>query len=507
MRRLLAAILVLGLFASPWHLLALRAQTRAGEKPARKIILDRWEAAYLQSGRAGHVHTYSEQFEHDGQKLIRTNVEWRLQIKRFKEVTELAMDDGDLTTADGKVVATFLRHYLAKTKQVEITGVVDGNKLRLTRDNKMPLKPAPWKDEVLGRHAQQTVLKDRQVKPGDKFTIAAFEPTVNLVLTQEIQVKDYEDVDVPGAKKKQRLLRVEWRPEPLKGVQLPPLIVWVDKEFEPIVKETELPIGKLRMVRTTKAAALTPGAVAQLTDLGLSQLIRIKRSIPDPYDTRSAVYRIEIRDDADPGSAFAKDRRQQIKNVKDNTFELHITNDAPAGKAVERPGDEYTESSYFITSADARVRTLAATAVGRETDPWKKALSIERWVRKHMRVTSEEALATADHVAKTLRGDCTEFAMLTAAMCRAQGIPSRTAVGLIYADGVGQPPSFAFHMWTEVWIDGHWRSLDATLGRGRIGATHLKICDQSWHEASDMTPLFPVVRVLGRIRIDVVSVE
>jgi transglutaminase-like putative cysteine protease len=123
-----------------------------------------------------------------------------------------------------------------------------------------------------------------------------------------------------------------------------------------------------------------------------------------------------------------------------------------------------------------------------------------------MESTNDEALATADHVAKTLRGDCTEYAMLTAAMCRAVGIPSRTAVGLIYANVRGQP-AFAFHMWTEAWVDGRWRPLDATLGKGRIGATHLKICDQSWHEARDMTPLFPVVRVLGRIRVEVVSVE
>jgi transglutaminase/protease-like cytokinesis protein 3 len=123
-----------------------------------------------------------------------------------------------------------------------------------------------------------------------------------------------------------------------------------------------------------------------------------------------------------------------------------------------------------------------------------------------MRLTNYEALATADHVAKTLEGDCTEFAMLTAAMCRAEGVPSRTAVGLIYAD-VRNQPSFAFHMWTEVWADGEWRSLDATLGKGHVGATHLKICDQSWHDTRSMTPLFPVVRVLGRVTIEVLSVE
>ena len=49
--------------------------------------------------------------------------------------------------------------------------------------------------------------------------------------------------------------------------------------------------------------------------------------------------------------------------------------------------------------------------------------------------------------------------------------------------------------------------LDATLGRGRVGATHLKIADQSWHEVRTMVPLFPVMRVMGRVSIEVLSVE
>ena len=62
-----------------------------------------------------------------------------------------------------------------------------------------------------------------------------------------------------------------------------------------------------------------------------------------------------------------------------------------------------------------------------------------------------EALAPADHVARTLEGDCTEYAMLMAAMCRAEGVPSKTAIGLIYAD-TKTGPALGFHMWTEVWL-------------------------------------------------------
>src|SRR5207244_8830204 len=139
---------------------------------------------------------------------------------------------------------------------------------------------------------------------------------------------------------------------------------------------------------------------------------------------------------------------------------------------------------------DAKVKEHARLAVGAEKAPWPKALRIEKYVNAKMRVTNHEALATADHVARTLEGDCTEFAMLMAAMCRAEGIPSRTAVGLIYAD-LRMGPVFAFHMWTEVWLasfpedkesnEGRWMPLDATLGKGHVDATHLKIRDQSWH--------------------------
>ena len=106
-------------------------------------------------------------------------------------------------------------------------------------------------------------------------------------------------------------------------------------------------------------------------------------------------------------------------------------------------------------------------------------------------------MATCSNVAKNLSGDCTEYAMLGAGMCRAIGIPSRTAIGLVYAPGAGGKPTLAYHMWFEVSINGRWLALDATLGRGSIGAGHIKITDASWHEEKSFAPLLPVMSVLG----------
>ena len=151
------------------------------------------------------------------------------------------------------------------------------------------------------------------------------------------------------------------------------------------------------------------------------------------------------------------------------------------------------------------MKALAARAVGGETDAWAKARRIEKWVHDNMKPTAAVVFATASQVARDLTGDCRQHAMLTAAMCRAAGVPSRTALGLVYVVDREKGPVLGFHMWTEVFVRNQWLGLDATLGQGGIGATHLKVADASWHETQTLAPLLPVLRVLGKIKVEVVS--
>jgi transglutaminase-like putative cysteine protease len=478
----------------------------AGE-PQPKLVLDLWDAAYLEGVRAGFVHTYVHEFEKDGVKLLRATMELRLTVKRSGEVIQLGMDTGTYETRDGKVVGTFLKHFLGKSKTLEITGIVEGGMLRLTLDKAKTLKPVPWNAEVTGLARQQRLLQERDVKPGDTVAFLSFEPSINLVVKTTVRAKDFEEVELFAGKQKKRLLRVESRTEKIQNVQLPTLVSWLGDDLMPVRSEAEIPpFGKVVLYRTTKATALSPSSAAKLTDIGTSHYVKLARRVPNPYDVRRALYRITVRDEDDPAAVFSRDQRQQVRKIQGKTIELEVDAAPRPSTDVSEPDTEFTQNSYFITSDDSRVKDLARKAAADESDPWKKALRIEKWVHANMKVTSDEALAPADHVARTLRGDCTEFAMLTAAMCRAQGIPSRTAVGLIYAD-VRTGPIFAFHMWTEVWAGGKWVPLDATLGKGRVGATHLKIGHQSWHETYDQAPLLPVFRVLGRLTIEIVRTE
>jgi transglutaminase-like putative cysteine protease len=116
------------------------------------------------------------------------------------------------------------------------------------------------------------------------------------------------------------------------------------------------------------------------------------------------------------------------------------------------------------------------------------------------------AMASAAEVAERLEGDCTEHAVLLAAMLRAKMIPSRIAVGLVYIE---HNHSFGGHMWSEAWLDGKWVPLDATLGRGGIGGAHIKMAQSSFSDdgPAPVLSFLPMMKVLGKMEIKVIESE
>jgi len=71
--------------------------------------------------------------------------------------------------------------------------------------------------------------------------------------------------------------------------------------------------------------------------------------------------------------------------------------------------------------------------------------------------------------------DCTEAAVLLAALGRAAGIPTRVANGVVYSRVKYHGVSNAFmpHSWTLAWADGKWRSFDLALDT--FDATHVAL--------------------------------
>jgi transglutaminase-like putative cysteine protease len=510
MRRLSLVVIPLALFAS--FALADEAIKTSAPKsatlktPGLKPLEEVWEAAFVRNDagtdvKIGHVHMTSVPVERDGQRLVRTTKELRFVVGRAAAQAEMKADVSSDEDADGHVRAVKAKLWLGKDRvQTLDCEVIDGPKIRVTADGEFKYqKEFRWDPKCLGLAREQTLLRDKKAQPGDRFTYRYFEPQVTNYVTVRVEVKGQEEVPLPGNVKRE-LLKVVAKPDPLRlpndqPLQLPAATFWADPvSYDTIKTEMDVPeIGTVSLVRTSKVAALAPNG--QVPDLMKRQSIYLKAAIPDMHERDGIVYRVTFRGDAQPKELVATDARQAIRNVSGKTFDLVVTAKRKpiTGAADEKAGPEFLKSNYFINSDDPEVRKLAERAVGRETDPWRKAQKIEGFVRNFMQPADyTEAMAPADHVARTRTGDCTEYAMLTAAMCRAQGVPSRTAIGLVYVNNLLGRPGLAFHMWTEVHVNGQWLGLDATLGRGSIGPGHIKITDHSWDGVISFTPLLPV---------------
>lgn len=485
-----------------------------------KPALDVWESVFARDAQGrdqqiGFAHLLVEPITVDEQKLLRSTRELRLTIKRGGQLAQLRADTGTEETPEGKVVGVFMRHWLGQKQALNMAGKIDstGKKMNIKVEANVKNEvTVPWEAGLIGLYTEANLLRDKKVKPGDKFTYRIFEPSLTSVATISVVVKEPEEILLPrGGKKK--LLRVESTPAKIQEVQLPASTIWADPEtLEIVMTRLEMPdFGLLTLQRSTEKVATGP--LGDVPDLMKLQTVRLPQRITgDVHNLSSITFKITLKGDGEPEKVIKADDRQKFANVNGQTFELTVEA-RRSPRTIEKEAkvdDEFIKSNHFINSDDENVKKLAERAVGKVTDPWEKAKAIERWVRANMKaVDYSEAMATADHVAKTLAGDCSEYSMLTAAMCKAQGIPARTALGVVYVDSPQfGGPALAFHMWTEVYVKGQWLGLDSTLGRGGIGPGHIKITDHSWHEIRGFNPLLPVTGfILAKPSIEIKAIS
>ncbi len=164
-----------------------------------------------------------------------------------------------------------------------------------------------------------------------------------------------------------------------------------------------------------------------------------------------------------------------------------------------------TQSGPMIQADATEIVNLAQSVASSETDSAKIAIALESFVYGFIRNKNyARGFVTALEVAQNPSGDCTEHAVLLAALARARGIPARVAQGLIYET---RTQKMAWHVWNELYVNGQWMPFDATLGRGTVGANHIRINAGSFSSATLAQTLLPAARLIGKIEVEVEEVR
>jgi transglutaminase-like putative cysteine protease len=133
----------------------------------------------------------------------------------------------------------------------------------------------------------------------------------------------------------------------------------------------------------------------------------------------------------------------------------------PAGHPLVSPYLK-EQPPHLLLTPD--VRKLADEIVGDETNPYRKAEKIYRWMDGEIRYASEMEYAVmpsvTEKVMATKRGDCGVQVLMFVALCRASGVPARWQSGW-----ATRPGSWNLHDWAEFYIPPYgWLPADPSFG-------------------------------------------
>jgi len=466
-----------------------------------------WQVVYIGGTRVGYSRTVSGPASETDRNTLRTENETVMAISRFGQSVKIRTLMSSVETKAGNLREFSLEIQNPPAATQRTKGRVEGDKLLLEMDTagKMQMAEKAWDTTVKAPGFQDRLLRENPLKPGETRAFKIYEPQTAKISTVTLKAGDFEDVELLG-KEKKKLLKVNVTQTAIPGIVS---AVYLDESGEAM--KTTIPLLTMAMYTVPKEEALKKLTGGEL-DLGVSTLVKVP-AIDNPHRAKKIVYRVRIEGD-DPTQVLLSGDTQQVKKVEKDTADVTVTSalppkNAPLPTANAVPA-EFLGANRFLQIDDDLVKDHAAKAIGDETDPWQQCLKMEKWVSENLKKKDfSTLLASAAEVAKDLSGDCTEHATLLAAMVRTRKIPSRVAVGLVYVPTKNGEGAFGGHMWTEVFLDGRWIPLDATLGRGGIGGGHIKFSHSSYADDSPapVGEFLPLVTALGKLSIEVREVE
>jgi len=243
-------------------------------------------------------------------------------------------------------------------------------------------------------------------------------------------------------------------------------------------------IKEIRNIELNSRAYSTDAADAQnITYLntadGYTLTVKSEKAFPNVFRVRRA--RIEVQWQKIPMADFRwEDNRQKIAERRESggLSEVIVAIEKPSAppRSVAAPVSdlrfaEYLGEDEYIQPRDPAIRERAAAIIGGEKDAAEIVRKIFSWVNANIASDYIAETLTGPEVLRKRRGKCSEYAILTASLARAAGVPTRIALGELYSNG-----TWVGHMWDEVWL-GEWTAIDAAAGIFVTGPSHLKFID------------------------------
>ncbi len=363
-----------------------------------------------------------------------------------------------------------------------------------------------WPKGAVMAEGLRLIELEKKLKEGTSYDVNVFSPGIMAAVYSRVKVGAKQDVDLLG--RIVLLTKIETVMS-MPGTGEIASIDYVDGQLRALKSIMQMAGMNVEMLACTKEFAMSNNQPAEIID---KMFLASPEPIEDAGSAKSITYYLKPTAQTTNLTIPSSDN-QQVQKLEDGTVIVKVEPvSMPMGGTFPYKGTdvniaEMMKPGRFVQSDDANIIALAKQAVGDAKDSAEAAKRIEEFVSKYVKdISFSVGYASATEVAASRRGDCTEFAVLCAAMCRAAGIPAKVTVGVAYVNDFEGKTGFGGHAWTEAYIGDKWVGLDSAFKAGALGkfdAGHIALASGDGEPAY----FFNMATTLGKFKIEKITIE
>jgi hypothetical protein len=235
--------------------------------------------------------------------------------------------------------------------------------------------------------------------------------------------------------------------------------VWFNSKMFAVKTVGNLAGINFKSFKTDKEAALLQEPGRLPFDIFSTSLLESPAILSKKIRKGTLSYRIiplKINENSDNKLNFVNSKEQSV-TLQNNRYTVDITNiNVPDAAMIYNQNDpeiiKYLKPGTWIQSDAVEIKKISKRLFNGVVNAQEAVKKTEKFVPEFIVNTGmATAYESALDVVKNRAGDCTEYALFTAALFKAAHVPARVGFGIVYTEnntGNGVKAVFAGHAWT-----------------------------------------------------------
>jgi len=438
---------------------------------------NRYFALYLEGSRCGYAE---ETREVEGDKII-SSEKIHLELSRMGTPIRLIVAETAIESPLGRPLGFKLEQDMAMMKMtieghIRPDGMID---IETTNAGNTVRTKSIYPQGALMSEGLSILSKKHGLEPGTTYSADVFSPSLMQAQKTTFNVGNKEQVDLLGRVVELVEITGDFV---VPGAGKTFFTTYVDSDY--VSQKMIIPMVGMNIVMIACAEEFAKSGL-EAKEMVSGMILKSPEKIHDVRTIKGIKYTFKPNTPDKPlqfpntdnqKAEFLDDGRVSLMvkpvNGDPEAFFPYSGNDPEINRALE--------NTPFLQAAHPEIIFLAKESVKGKRNALEAAEAIEAFVGTY--IDSKDlsvGYASALEVARNRQGDCSEHAVLTAALCRAAGIPARVVFGVAYVDDFfGSGYCFGGHAWTQAYIGDKWIGLDASFkgaGLGGYDAGHIAL--------------------------------